>query len=388
MNENNQSKTVVIDHENASKHKREIVAINTTKSFEQAVEQLKKNSIGPKVVQYVDSETGETIKGPLYDTTEVGVNVYDIVKHLKPGIRQQNPIEPTQNEPRDRFQENQHMKTEKQKFQSLVRECIAEVKAENDPRIRLKESLRKVVRNVLKEISTGTKPEPDKEETEKVQKGFAKDGNERLDKNNTKLCKELETIVHGINADWDVYWDDRNDLVVSANNLLSVRITPKFENNFDIDAMIKLADRIRVIAVTWEQVKDFVKANFGTLENKTDAAKKKSLDHYEDRDVIKKAAGPIQTDIKNRGEKKNGEDAKIKDTKRDDKNYNEKAVSKEEDQPDQPLKQVTEPGKDPDSKNKNIEKTPHVKPPKIKKDDGADKLKTDLPATKKFRLRK
>jgi hypothetical protein len=280
------------------------------------------------------------------------------------------------------------MKTEKQKFQSLVRECIAEVKSENDPRIRLKESLRKVVRNVLKEISTGTKPEPDKDEKEKVQKGFAKAGNERLDKNNTKLCKELETIVHGINADWDVYWDDRSDLVVSANNLLSVRITPKSENNFDIDAMVKLADRIRVIAVTWEQVKSFVKANFGTLENKTDVAKKKSIDHYEDRDVIKKAAGPIQTDIKNRGEKKNGEDAKIKDTKRDDKNYNEPQTKRDEDMPDQPMKQVTEPGKDPDSKNKNIEKTPHVKPQKHKNEDGADKLKTNLPATKKFRLRK
>ena len=280
------------------------------------------------------------------------------------------------------------MKTEKQKFQSLVQECIAEVKAESDPRLRLKESLRKVVRSVLKEISSVTKPEPDKEEKETVQKGYKKTGNERIDKVNEKLQKELETIVHGINSDWEVYWDDRNDLVVSANSELSIRITPKFENNFDIFAMVKLVDRIRVIAVTWEQVKSFVKANFGELENKTDVAKKKSLDHYEDRDVIKKAAGPIQTDIKNRGEKNNGEDAKIKDTKRDDKNYNEKAVSKDEDQPDQPMKQVTDQGKDPEGKNKNITKTSHVKPPKHKNEDGADKLKTSLPATKKFRLRK
>lgn len=282
------------------------------------------------------------------------------------------------------------MKTEKAKFQSLVRECLAEVKVELDPRTRLKESLRKVVRNVLNEISTGTKPEPDKAEKEKVQKGFAKDGNERLDKVNEKLQKELETLVHGINSDWAVYWDDRKDLNVDAKNLLRVRITPKFENNFDIDAMVKLCDRIRVIAVTWEQVKDFVKVNFSNLVNKTNAdqLKDRSMSLGKDRQTSDKAAGPVQSDIKNRGEKNNGEDAKVKDTKRDDKDYTEPQTKKEEDMPDQPMKQVTEPGKDPDSKNKDIEKTPQVKPPKHKKDDGADKLKTDLPATKKFRLRK
>lgn len=390
MREDSQPKSVIIDHENAAKHRRDVIHIDTNKPFEEAVEKLKKTSIGPKVVQYVDSETGESIKGPRYDTTEAGVNVYDIVKLLKPGVKLQSPIEPSQYEPRDRFQENQHMKTEKDKFKSLVRECIAELKAENDPRIRLKESLRKVVRNVLTEISTGTKPAPDKDETKKVQKGYAKDGNERLDKVNQKLQKELETLVHGINADWDVYWDDRNDLNVDAKNLLRVRITPKFENNFDIDAMVKLVDRIRVIAVTWEQVKEFVKANFSALVNKTNAdqLKDRSMALGKDRQTSDKAAGPTQSDIKNRGEKNNGEDAKIKDTKRDDKDYNEPQTKKEEDMPDQPMKQVTEPGEDPDSKNKDVEKTPHVKPPKHKKDDGADKLKTNLPATKKFRLRK
>lgn len=383
-----QTRKVIIDYEAASGKRREVISIDTHRSFEDAVKKLENTSIGPKVVQFVDSETGETVKGPRYDTTEVGVNVYDITKNLKPGIAQKQPIEPTQYEPRDRFQENKHMKNAKEKFQSLVRECIAEIKAES-PREKLKESLRKVVKDVLTEISSSPKPEPDKEEKEKVQKGFAKDGNERLDKVNVKLQKELETLVHGINADWEVYWDDHNELNVDAKNLLRVRITPKFENNFDIDAMVKLVDRIRVIAVTWEQVKAFVKANFGNLENKTNAdqLKDRSMALGKDRQVSDKAAGPIQTDIKNRGEKNNGEDAKIKDTKRDDKAYNEPQTKKEEDMPDQPMKQVTKPGEDPDSKNKNVDKTPHVKPPKHKKDDGADKLKTDLPATKKFRAR-
>jgi hypothetical protein len=385
-------KSVIVDYEDSMKKRREVMSLDTTKPFEQAIERIRFSSLGPKVVQFIDSETGEVVKGPLYDQTKYGVNVYDIMKYLKPGVQKQLPIEPTQHEPRDRFQENKHMNTEKQKFQSLVKECIAEIKMESDPKLQLKESLRKVVKNILKEIASGTlgKSAIPKEDNEKIQKGYAKVGNERLDKTNIKLMKELETIVHGINADWDVYWDDRFDLNVDAKNLLRVRITPKFENNFDIDAMVKLTDRIRVIAVTWDQVKDFVKENFNNLENKTvpDKLKDRSMAQGGDRDVIKKAAGPVQSDIKNRGEKNNGEDAKIKDTKRDDKNYNEKQVSKDEDQPDQPMKSVVDAGKDPESKNKNIDKTPQVKPQKQKKEDGSDKLKTSLPATKKFRARK
>lgn len=378
---------VIIDYEAASGKRREVISFDTRRSFEDGVKKLEKSSIGPRVVQFVDASTGETIKGPRYDTTTVGVNVYDITKNLKPGVELKAPIEPTQYEPRDRFQENKHMKNAKEKFQSLVRECIAEIKAES-PREKLKESLRKVVKDVLTEISTVTKPEPTKEEKEKVQKGFAKDGNERLDKVNVKLQKELETLVHGINADWEVYWDDHNELNVDAKNLLRVRITPKFENNFDIDAMVKLVDRIRVISVTWEQVKSFVKANFSDLENKTkpDVAKEKSLDHYEDKDKDSKAAGPEKAKVDVRYQ--DPEHGSVKDTKRDDKDYNKKDVEKEEDQPDQPMKQVVKnPGDNPPSMNKGIEKTPHVKPPKHKKDDGADKLKTDLPATKKFRAR-
>lgn len=379
---------LIVDRETVGGY-RIVNVIYLSGGFDNAEEKFKTKLpiIYKDVVQFVNPDTGETTKGPKFDTTEQTVKGRDIHQVLKPGVRQKDPIEPSQVEPRDRFQENKHMNTEKQKFQSLVKQCILEIKQEADPRYRLKESLRGVIKQVLKEISSGTKPEADKDEKEKVNKGYAKSGNERLDKANQKLQKELETIVHGINADWDVYWDDRDDLVVLANNLLCVRITPKFENNFDIDAMVKLVDRVRVIAVTWEQVKDFVKANFSDLvkTTKADDAKTKALDHKEDREIIKKDAGPEGQKVKVRYQ----DPAKpsVKDTKRDDKNYNEPQTKREEDMPDQPMNQVTDPGKDPDSKNKNIEKTPQVKPPKHKKDDGADKLKTDLPTTKKFRLR-
>src|ERR1017187_8787212 len=68
-------------------------------------------------------------------------------------------------EPRDRFgDEKPKPITEIRKFKNIVKECIQEIKMENNPRLQLKESLRKIVKHVLNEMATTTnKPEPDKE---------------------------------------------------------------------------------------------------------------------------------------------------------------------------------------------------------------------------------
>ena len=289
-------------------------------------------------------------------------------------------------EPRDRFgDEKPKPMTEIRKFKNIVKECIQEIKMENNPRLQLKESLRKIVKHVLNEMATTTnKPEPDKEEKEKISKGYRKDGNERLDKTNEKQQEEIETIVHGIDPTWTAYWDDHDQLIVKAQNLLYARICPRYENNFNVDLMVKL-DRVRAIALTWDQVKAFVKANFGDLKNKTnaDSLHTKAIDNSEDK-TKGKEAGPKNDIVTNRGQEKNGKDAKIKDTKKNDKNYNDPMTKREEDMPDQPMKQVTEPGKDPEGKNKKIDKTSWNKPPKYKNDK---KLRIAPPKTKKFTLK-
>jgi hypothetical protein len=270
------------------------------------------------------------------------------------------------------------------KFRNMIRECISEIKKENNPRTLLKESLRNVVKEVLKEIATVPIPELTEDEKTDISKGYFKKLNQRVDKTNDKLRSELEIIVHGIDPTWEVYWDDKNQLIVRAHNLLYVRIYPKFENNFDVDAMVKLVDRVRAIALTWDQVKSFIRANFGDLKNKTipDKLHDKAIDNYKDNEVIKKDAGPEKAKVKVRYQ--DPKNASIKDAKRDDKNYNEPMTKRAEDMPDQPMKQVVEPGKDPESKNKNIEKTPQVKPPKHKLDK---KLRVKDKKTSKFVLK-
>lgn len=364
--------TLIIDGETRNGY-RIVGAIKAGNDFHRAVNLLKKKNLSyiyNDVVQFVDPKTGETIKGPKYDTTEQEVKGNPVAYFLASGVKQQEPLEPTQYEPRDRYQENTNM-SELNKFRSIIDECLREAKIEKNPRLKLKESLRNVVKEVLNEmaVSNETSDKYDKDEKKTISKGYSEKDNERLKKSNQDMLEELQKIVEGIDKTWKVYWDDHNELVVIAHNLLSVRITPRFENSFDIDAMVHLVDRVRAIAQTWEQVKSFVKTNFSNLKttSKAEDAKKKALDHYEDRDVIKKAAGPMGDAIKNRGEKKNGEDAKLGTTKKDDKDYKEDQVPKEEDQPDQPMKQVTDHGKDPKSLNKNIEKTTKVKPPKNEK---------------------
>jgi hypothetical protein len=407
------------------------------------------------VVQFVDPTTGETIKGPNYDTTGQDIKGRMVGDVLRSGIEQKMPMEPREHEPRDRFDEwgdkqqyknqiviskkflggysviaydalgkidgngtlsfnvntpdkakatakalvsshgrekwqivdltKENIMSEIIKFRNMIRECISEIKKENDPKERLKESLRGVVKNVLREIANVTKPELDKDEKETISKGYFKKGNERLDKTNEKQLAELETIIHGIDPTWEVYWDDHNQLIVRAHNLLYVRICQKYENNYDVDAMVKLVDRVRAIALTWDQVKAFIKANFSDLKNKTipDQLYKKSIDNHDDREVIKKDAGPEKAKVNVRYQ--DPKNPSVKDTKKADMNYNEPQTKRDEDMPDQPMKQVTDPGKDPEGKNKNIEKTDRVKPPKHKNDK---KLKVTDKKTPKFTAKK
>lgn len=377
---------IVIDRQTVGGY-RTVNAIYINGGFRKAIDKFKKDLplIYRDVVQFVDPQTGETVKGPMYDTTTQEIRGYQIQNKLRSGVRQQPPAEDTQYEPRDRFMENSNM-NEITKFRSMIKECISEIKRERDPRIRLKESLRSVVKNVLKEMATVPLPEPDKDEKETISKGYNKKGNERTDKTNDKLLDELESLVHGIDPSWEAYWDDHGQLVARAQNLLYVRIAPKFENNFDVDAMVRLVDRVRAIALTWDQVKAFIKANFSDLKShkktKADDLRDKALDQTKDKEVIKKDAGPESQKVKVRYQ--DPSEPSVKDTKKDDKNYNEPQTKREEDMPDQPMKRVTEPGKDPESKNKDIKKTEKVKPPKHKLDK---KLRIPDKKTAKFTLK-
>jgi hypothetical protein len=387
---NNNLKYVIVDVEYDGKRIIGRVWDANYKDFHTTIQKYR----WPELVQIVDPYTGETIKGPTYDTTKAPVERGSVEQFLSPGVKQTPPIEPTKHEPRNRFQENKNMSMTKDKFSKLVQECMSELKSQKSPRQKLKESLRPMIQQVLSEIANvKTKGiDDDKDEVEKVRKGFIKkpvyekDPSARLDIDNDEKLAELEKIVKGINGEWETYWDDYGQMIVRAQNLLYVRIVPKFENNFDIDAYVKLVDRIRAIALNWEQVKDFVKENFKDVgknpegnKTKADKAWEKSMANKVDQDKNKKSAGPKNDLLKNRLE--DPENTKLKTAKKKDRDYKEDQVTKDEDQPDQQMKDVGEPK----NLNKNIEKTPKVKPPKHENDKT---LIVKDKKTSKFRSRK
>jgi len=246
----------------------------------------------------------------------------------------------------------------KDQVKDLIRESLAEVQQERSEAKKqvVKESLRTIVKKVLSEITNVIKPEPTKEEKETIDKGYKKTGNKRADATRLEMAEQLGKIVHEINKDFLVYWDDHNDLNVDAKSLFRVRISQTAEDMFNVEAMVNLDDRVRAIALTWEQVKSFVKANFKDVEDiKVNTAKEKAMGHLKDQSD--------KGDLPQHDKPKRKE---VGDTKNDEKDYNEKAVKKDEDQPDQPMNDV------------DIEKLKHqrdftdkenkVKPPKHKTD--------------------
>jgi len=248
----------------------------------------------------------------------------------------------------------------KKELKELIKESLREARTERADKISktekvLKESLKKMVKNVLSEIMS-VPHEPTKEEKEVVDKQYNKKGNEKLEKTRIELGKELAKIVHDINKDFRVYWDDHNDLNIDAKALFRIRISQKAENNFDVEAMINLDDRIKAVALTWEQVKAMVKENFKDVEDiKVNQAKKKAMDHLEDK--------TDKGDLPQHDKPKKKE---VGDTKNDEKDYNEKDVKKDEDLQDQPAKEV-----DVDKlkyQRDFTDKENKVKPPKHKTD--------------------
>lgn len=98
---------------------------------------------------------------------------------------------------------------------------------------------------------------------------------ERDTKTKVELLDDMTKLVKGINKDFLVVWDDHDDLSISANDLFHIRIIPKWENNYAIEAFTRNEDRIFITGQSWELVKEFVKINLkdATTATEKDAAK-------------------------------------------------------------------------------------------------------------------
>jgi hypothetical protein len=274
MNEDKFKGISIVDYETGAGYR--ILTIAKGATFEDAIQNFEKRHPmdSNSVVQYVNAETGETTKGPKFDTTEQEVisgGAHDIKRFLKPGVKQQNPQEPMQYEPRDRFKLNEV-------FRKMVKEAINEAK---------------------KSRKEKSKPIPkDSQQQDRAYQGDRRNAG-KVDKSNTTDAKveELTKIAQKAYKGSTVFFDDHKDIRVEAKNKLSIRINEKYENNFDVEAFKNMTDRIYAIGLTYDQLKDFIKVNLEKIEDLdyVGSAHKKVDDNREDKSK-KKADGPIKTE--------------------------------------------------------------------------------------------
>ena len=258
----------------------------------------------------------------------------------------------------------------KKSFKETVKACIAEVKQEQKQKEQLKEALRKYVKSVLKEVIAGPDAvEQPEDDEKKINKQYDKDGNQPAKETQDQQVQQLTKLVHGINPDFNVYRETdgvtgaytsgkRNFIVIDAGELFTVRINERWENNFDVTAMIRLQDRVKAIGLSWQQVKDFVKANFSDVaKSYVTKSKDKAIDNGEDK-VPARDSDLADTSVP-------AKQAPLKPAEDGD-GEAEDMVKDKEDEPSAQMKQVTEPREDPETKNKadDNKTTPKVDPPK------------------------
>jgi hypothetical protein len=171
------------------------------------------------------------------------------------------------------------------------------------------------------------------------------------------LVDEMRKIVCDIDKNYVCGWDDHDDIMIKAGDIMKIRVIPRWEANYDIETFIRNEDRLYCTNQSWEQVKAFVKKNLKT-DHKTgvESSEKKVEDNRKEKsDSADKGLG-------------GGEKVKVKkvgDSSNKEKDFNQKEVSKKEDQPDQPMREVGDIKKLSDHKVKD--------PVKIRKKHNDDK---------------
>jgi hypothetical protein len=276
------SNTLIVDRETIGGY-RQIQTWNITgQSFEDIVRKFIKTYkiISKDVIEYVDMKTGETIKGPKYDTTRQTIKGRTVAHVLPPGIYQKEPMELMQHEPRDRMDL-------KESFRDLIREVIFEVKTSK--------------RKDNNENKTDNSKDVGREDKAYLRnrKNDEKADND-ADLTNEALRQLLEKEAHKVDDTIKVYWDDHKDLKVDASEKLYIKINRRFTNSFDVEAYKRMADRIYAINLTLEQLKDFVRVNLEKINGpdcKT-TAYNKSIDHKIDKTNAPKKDDPKPNSIK------------------------------------------------------------------------------------------
>lgn len=241
----------------------------------------------------------------------------------------------------------------REQLRKLIRESIKDVLTTKSPADPQREKLKGLIKKVIKEVM----------QTKKDKKTDADDSYDPLDikdrvrlekdrppgKPVEEILKTLEKAAKSVSDEAVVSWINKDFTIeVPGPQSFRIRVMPRWENNFDVEAWIKDNDRIKIIGLTLEQVVDFVKENFSDGEQ-SDVRKKEYFKAVDQTKDVTKGPKPDVDGAK--GVKEYKPEEKTKDM-----------TEREEDLPGAPMKKVDEPKPQRDHSGNQ------VKPPKHKLD--------------------
>jgi hypothetical protein len=167
----------------------------------------------------------------------------------------------------------------------------------------------------------------------------------------TKTAKAVDSSVV-------VVWDDHDDISVSARDMFRVRISPRWENSYNIEAFIRNEDRIYVTNQTLDQVNAFLKVNLKNATTATEKAYGKAAESRKDQTPSPDKGLPQKDKPKTMPLTNEAP----KTSKSKDKNYTEKQTKEEKDLPEKPMREVGKFEKQIDHKVKDPVKLRRRKP--------------------------
>jgi hypothetical protein len=205
------------------------------------------------------------------------------------------------------------------------------------------EQFRKMIRRVLKEevekSESGEKTSKRVPEIPEITHGEDLKKitpHQRDTRSKDELLDDMCKLVQGVDKSASCVWDDHDDISISLRDLFRIRIIPKWENNYCIEAFTRNEDRIFITGQNWDQVKEFVKNNLKDATTYTDKAAEKVVKNRKDQPDSPDKGLPQ----KDKPKLLPTTDEAPKETKTKDKNYTEKQVKKGEDLPYRHMKEV------------------------------------------------
>ena len=173
----------------------------------------------------------------------------------------------------------------------------------------------------------------------KKNKTFASDSNTREKKTKEVLLSELTELINNIDKSITVVWDDHDDLMINGRDIKFIRISPRWEDYYVIEMMTRNEDRVWVTGLNWEHVKEFVKLNVkGAVKTPTAVEKSYDKSYRNRKDQITPPDKGLNQKDKPKTLPLTNESPKTEKNK--DKNYTESQIKKEDELPNQPMREV------------------------------------------------